>query len=695
MKLTRPLVVSLALLRTVASLPQNDSRNGTFSTPVGTTITSQVEVTSTPTPTQKSLEKRFVPFVLAPIAVGIGALLAGSALLVPKILKSGTGKRTPFPFPQKPQPKPQDPIPQKVTTTTTTTTTSSAAPSCTMCLACIDEKTRTIPPPEEGIGGEEIANPDDVDLASLEVLIQTLLEAGDLPVDEEPSDSLPEVPSTDVNNASLRKRGLVKDRTISFCGLKDFTLPAFYSYSPTTWARDCPNCRFYDYTMGRCPRYYEWGMHIRNAPPQGRKFAMEHVYEAQLVTIFLNWLSNQPEISMYIKALNKTPIPATRCKSFLIPLFWKRWTKTAVRNPDVNPVGQSVTNRLSSANRVGPNEWAYLQEDLNGMKALVMANANLNGDATSTIQEKLVRLARVALVLEYLQDSHIAGSYKTVSQRMYDYYKHLDEVLASDENHSLKKFKEALPGRFRLAQKYRQWEKQHLSAIRRSLRELRTSTLTAADRYIEMEINSGDGYQCTQVGQADGCSIFLEWIAALIRVAGHSLRSGGATALALAGVADIFHELKQGDINLQGEIERESSTLIRSPIPRVVPHPFKEYHASTSANGMSHRITVKVYKGEESKEFLKTELQIMARLRHPNFAQVMGFCRSQFFPSIYFMKVYSQPFDNETLFLSCEHPDLRPVRGLNRYGQLDFKTWTSVEDLITRYQMVGVSIDKP
>ncbi|KIJ26191.1 hypothetical protein M422DRAFT_272767 [Sphaerobolus stellatus SS14] len=126
-----------------------------------------------------------------------------------------------------------------------------------------------------------------------------------------------------------------------------------------------------------------------------------------------------------------------------------------------------------------------------------------------------------------------------------------------------------------------------------------------------------------------------------------------------------FHELKLGDINLQAEIKQNNSIL---SVRRRMPLPFKEYHALTSANGMSHRTTVKVYEGKESKEQLKAELQIMEHLRHPNITQVLGFCKSQHLLAVIF------------------YEDLRPVEGVGRHGTLDL-TWNILEHLTTRYQM--------
>ncbi|KIJ28922.1 hypothetical protein M422DRAFT_269706 [Sphaerobolus stellatus SS14] len=126
-----------------------------------------------------------------------------------------------------------------------------------------------------------------------------------------------------------------------------------------------------------------------------------------------------------------------------------------------------------------------------------------------------------------------------------------------------------------------------------------------------------------------------------------------------------FHELKPGDINLQAEIKHNNSIL---SVRRRMPLPFKEYHALTSANGMSHRTTVKVYEGKESKEQLKAELRIMEHLRHPNITQVLGFCKSQHLLAVIF------------------YEDLRPVKGANSYGTLDL-TWNTLEHLTTRYRM--------
>ncbi|KIJ47750.1 hypothetical protein M422DRAFT_248758 [Sphaerobolus stellatus SS14] len=122
-----------------------------------------------------------------------------------------------------------------------------------------------------------------------------------------------------------------------------------------------------------------------------------------------------------------------------------------------------------------------------------------------------------------------------------------------------------------------------------------------------------------------------------------------------------FIEFKLGHIYLQEEIESNQDYHTISQ--------FREYYASTLANGNTHRTTVRVYEGKAAKEVLKAELQFLARLRHPNIAQVMGFSKSEFLPSIIF------------------YEDLWPV-GLIEYYRMESRSWDTLEDIISMNRMV-------
>ncbi|KIJ36832.1 hypothetical protein M422DRAFT_260695 [Sphaerobolus stellatus SS14] len=130
-------------------------------------------------------------------------------------------------------------------------------------------------------------------------------------------------------------------------------------------------------------------------------------------------------------------------------------------------------------------------------------------------------------------------------------------------------------------------------------------------------------------------------------------------------VFEDFHEFKRGDIKFQSEIKHNRIWSSRCAVPA---HPFKEHHASALAYGTYHRTTVRVFEGEESKEYLSALLRYLAPLRHHNIAQIMGVCQSQFMPAVIF------------------HEELRPVEGINRYGTLDL-IWNTLEHLTTRYRM--------
>ncbi|KIJ47706.1 hypothetical protein M422DRAFT_248712 [Sphaerobolus stellatus SS14] len=122
-----------------------------------------------------------------------------------------------------------------------------------------------------------------------------------------------------------------------------------------------------------------------------------------------------------------------------------------------------------------------------------------------------------------------------------------------------------------------------------------------------------------------------------------------------------FIEFKQGHIHLEEEIEGHDNYYYRGAPP------FEEYHASTLFNGNSQQTTVRKYKGEAAGKLLRADLRIMARLKHRDITQIMGFCKSNIFPSIIF------------------YEDLRPIR-LEEYRSID-KSWDTQEDIFTKHQM--------
>ncbi|KIJ41680.1 hypothetical protein M422DRAFT_255293 [Sphaerobolus stellatus SS14] len=129
-----------------------------------------------------------------------------------------------------------------------------------------------------------------------------------------------------------------------------------------------------------------------------------------------------------------------------------------------------------------------------------------------------------------------------------------------------------------------------------------------------------------------------------------------------------FIELKQGHIQLQKEIKAYSgSYYCRDSRYYHAPPSFKEHHALTWVNGNAHLTTVREYKGDAAGELLRADLRILARLKHRDITQVMGFCKSNIFPSIIF------------------YEDLRPI-GFNEYWEID-RSWDTLEDIFTKHRM--------
>ncbi|KIJ41690.1 hypothetical protein M422DRAFT_255305 [Sphaerobolus stellatus SS14] len=129
-----------------------------------------------------------------------------------------------------------------------------------------------------------------------------------------------------------------------------------------------------------------------------------------------------------------------------------------------------------------------------------------------------------------------------------------------------------------------------------------------------------------------------------------------------------FIELKQGHIQLQEEIKGHSNTYYYHDSHYYhIPPSFKEHQAVTWVNGNAHLTTVREYKGDAAGEHLRADLRILARLKHRDITQVMGFCKSNIFPSIIF------------------YEDLRPI-GLNEYWEID-TSWDTLQDIFTKHRM--------
>ncbi|KIJ30286.1 hypothetical protein M422DRAFT_268255 [Sphaerobolus stellatus SS14] len=129
-----------------------------------------------------------------------------------------------------------------------------------------------------------------------------------------------------------------------------------------------------------------------------------------------------------------------------------------------------------------------------------------------------------------------------------------------------------------------------------------------------------------------------------------------------------FIELKQGHIQLQEEIKGHSDFYYYQDSHYYrIPPSFKEHHAVTWAHGAAHLTTIREYKGDAAGELLRADLRILARLKHRDITQVMGFCKSNIFPSIIF------------------YEDLRPI-GFWEYRSIDM-SWDTLEDIITKHRM--------
>lgn len=528
MKLGATVLISLALSQAVASLPQSLER----SPDAGPTRASAIAREALPSPSSEpellaiahgqKHDKRWgflmpvVSFVgrqvatrVAPVIARVGVRIVAGVVggflgsqVVPGAVTAVPVTTTPAPLPPPSPPTTttetatgsisQVPHPPEITTTTTTTTSSSAEPTCSLCVACVDDKTRESEPPAP----EPLPVGPDIDGSELEKIVNELLASGEFPV------NVPDQPEP----TELVERSLVEDddfkllgalsngtplerrkshelekrapRSITFCGNMEFYFPPYHSYTSANWeagGSQTPAYPFFDYTMRTCP-HWEWRMTQQAQPTVKRgnvdHYATEHVYEGQLVHKFMVWISEQADFQQF-QASIKNKKNTGACQVFFIPFLWEAWTTGA---GDVR-IGQQLMNRLSNQDLAA--EWAYLESDVNNMKAKVMMKADL-WDDLMPIEDRLERLTRIALVFEYMRTPLIRGIYRTVSRRMRAIYHDLDQSLQGNiKDLKLRAFMKAMPT-FSLEKKYIRWEKEHLIGIATKYREQRDRTVAAA-----------------------------------------------------------------------------------------------------------------------------------------------------------------------------------------------------------------------
>ena len=294
----------------------------------------------------------------------------------------------------------------------TSSATLSSSSGCPACVACADS---TIPPGPS-------PTPDDP-------FPQWTLTGGD----------------DDGGNASTRKtrrrfpRPLerrVSDREIEICQAT-VQVPAYNSWNGAGVGNNYGMYYSYSYSNtapGSCVKY-NFDLLPSATQPDTKDYATEHVYEIQLINIFLGWMeANNAQLKAFLAAKNnKNPPPknpANICNNLFNQLLFgmgSPWTTTTFgAGGNIGTVGSRPVDELVSqlSSNARPNEMVYLEERLNGMKA------QLFGNKTPSIQtqlvDKLAILARSAMVYGYLETKEISDIFQAVSTRMRTFYAKLD-----------------------------------------------------------------------------------------------------------------------------------------------------------------------------------------------------------------------------------------------------------------------------
>lgn len=207
--------------------------------------------------------------------------------------------------------------------------------------------------------------------------------------------------------------------------------------------------------------------------PDGASYATEHIYELQLIAIFLRWLAaNNAGLQAYL-AVNNRNI----CSNFVNQILFgegRQWTVTTfgaggnIQTPGSRPIDE-LMSQMSGGTRT--SELVYFETHLNGLKAQLFG-----GNIPSTMTMANAQLALVgessALYL-YLQDPNVSSIFQAVSNRVKTFYAKLDRACGRGA-------RGPCAANVQWADSYQTWQAQYLQQIDTGWQAWKSAQVAAA-----------------------------------------------------------------------------------------------------------------------------------------------------------------------------------------------------------------------
>ncbi|CAF9922352.1 hypothetical protein IMSHALPRED_005666 [Imshaugia aleurites] len=205
-------------------------------------------------------------------------------------------------------------------------------------------------------------------------------------------------------------------RDVQICG-QSFSAPSYNSYSGSGIGNTYSPYYSYAFQLPRCSTY-SWALTQGSTAPDNAAYATEHIYELQLIAIFLRWLlANNASLQAYLAAGNNRNI----CANVINQLFFgqgQAWTVTTfgaggnIKTPGSRPIDE-LMSQMSGGTRT--SELVYLETHLNGLKAQLFSGSTPSTKTLATAQLALV--GETSALYLYLTSPHISSIFTAVSNR--------------------------------------------------------------------------------------------------------------------------------------------------------------------------------------------------------------------------------------------------------------------------------------
>lgn len=273
------------------------------------------------------------------------------------------------------------------------------------------------------------------------------------------------------NFIEINARASSATRDVEICG-QAFSAPSYNSYSRAGNGNSYSPYYSYLFQLPRCSTY-NWALTQGPTAPDSADYATEHIYELQLIAIFLRWLAaNDAGLRTYL-AVNNRNI----CANFVNQILFgqgQQWTVTTfgaggnIKTPGSRPIDE-LMGQMSGGART--SELVYLETHLNGLKAQLFG-----GNTPSTMTMAAAQLALVgqssALYL-YLRDPNVSAIFKAVSNRVKTFYAKLDQACGRGA-------RGPCAANVRWADSYQTWQAQYLQQMDASWQGWKTAQVAGA-----------------------------------------------------------------------------------------------------------------------------------------------------------------------------------------------------------------------